>query len=238
MGVTRAGVVLTVLAYCHGRGGRRVRRTMTVLALDTASPRPAVALWSDGRLFEEALPGDRRASEDLLPAVRTVLARAGLALRDCDRVVVCAGPGSFTGLRVGLATAWGFGRAAGIPVEAVSTLEAMAEAARAPDLRSVVAALDAGRGDVVAERYDLSGPRAHSTAASTLLSADALGGFAAGDAVVSLSSAGPALRRSVAAALAEAVARAPREAEGDRARRGILAIYSRPSAAEEKHGAA
>lgn len=203
---------------------------MTVLALDTASPRPAVALWSDGRLFEEPLPGDRRASEDLLPAVRTVLARAGLSLRDCARIGVCAGPGSFTGLRVGLATAWGFGRAAGIPVEAVSTLEAIAEAARVPGLSRVVAALDAGRGDLVAERFDLSGPRARSMAAPVLLRADALASYAGGDSV--------AAERRAAPALAEAIARAPREAAPADPRVGIPAIYSRPSAAEEKHGAA
>jgi tRNA threonylcarbamoyl adenosine modification protein YeaZ len=232
MGVTRAGVVLTVLAYCHGRGVPRVRRTMTVLALDTASPRPAVALWSDGRLFEEPLPDDRRASEDLLPAVRKVLARAGRTLRECDRIAVCAGPGSFTGLRVGLATAWGFGRAAGLSVEGVSTLEAIAEASRGPGRRRLVAALDAGRGDVVAERFDLSGERARSMAAPALLRAEALAAFAGEDPVAALPETG------LAGALAEAVARAPRERAPLDPRRGIPAIYSRPSAAEEKHGSA
>ena len=203
---------------------------MTVLALDTASPRPAVALWSDGRLFEEPLPDDRRASEDLLPAVQRVLARAGRILRECDRIAVCAGPGSFTGLRVGLATAWGFGRAAGLPVEGVSTLAAIAEAARAPGRLRVVSALDAGRGEVVAERFDLSGERARSMAAPALLPADALAAFAGEDPV--------AATGRIAAALAAAVARAPREAAPLDPRRGIPAIYSRPSAAEEKHGAA
>lgn len=215
---------------------------MTVLALDTASPRPAVALWSGERLFEVPLPGDRRASEDLLPAVRTVLARAGLTLRACERIGVCAGPGSFTGLRVGLATAWGFGRAAGIPIEAVSTLEAIAEAARAPGLSRVVAVLDAGRGDVVAERFDLSGPRARSTAPPVLLRAGALAEYAGEDPVAALPGAGSgaphAAVASVAGALAEAVARAPRPAAPTDPRVAIPAIYSRPSAAEEKHGAA
>jgi len=242
MGVTRDGVVLTVLAYCHGRGVRRGRRTMTVLALDTASPRPAVALWSDGRLVEEPLPNDRRASEDLLPAVRGALARAGRTLASCDRIAVCAGPGSFTGLRVGLATAWGFGRSAGIPVEAVSTLEAIAEAARAPELIRVVAALEAGRGDVIAERFDLSGPRPRSIAPPALFRRDALAEFAGGDPVAALPeggfAAGRAAIRSVAAALAAAVARAPRQAVPPDPRLGISAIYSRPSAAEENHGAA
>ena len=234
--------MLTVLAYCHRLGLRRVRRTMTVLALDTASPHPAVALWFDGRLFEERLPGDRRASEDLLPAVRTVLARAGVTLLQCDRIGVCAGPGSFTGLRVGLATAWGFGRAAGLPVEAVSTLEAIADASRTPAASRVVAALDAGRGDVVAERFDLSGPRAVSTAPAVVLRADALAEYAAGDPLAAMTGAASDPMRtaqaSVAAALARAIARAPRNSTPADPRLAISAIYSRPSAAEEKHGAA
>ncbi|HWZ85963.1 MAG TPA: tRNA (adenosine(37)-N6)-threonylcarbamoyltransferase complex dimerization subunit type 1 TsaB, partial [Thermoanaerobaculia bacterium] len=135
---------------------------MIVLALETASPSPAVALLSDGRLFEQMLPADRRASEELLPALRRVLESAGRTLADCERIGVCAGPGSFTGLRVGLATAWGLGRALGIPVEAVSTLEAMAEAARSAGAGRVVAVLDAGRGDLVCERFDLSGLRVRS----------------------------------------------------------------------------
>jgi tRNA threonylcarbamoyl adenosine modification protein YeaZ len=214
---------------------------MTVLALDTASPRPAVALWSDGRLWEEPLPNDRRASEDLLPAIRTVLARAGLELSQCERIGVCAGPGSFTGLRVGLATAWGFGRAARVPVEAVSTLEAIAEAARVPGRSRVVAAIDAGRGDFVAERFDLSGERARSAAPPVLLRTDALAEFAGDDPVAALPepATGSAVRlTSVGAALARAIARSPGVDAPTDPRLGIPAIYSRPSAAEEKHGAA
>ena len=214
---------------------------MTVLALDTASPRPAVALWSDGRLFEASLPDDRRASEDLLPAVRRVLAAAGLPLSRCGRIGVCAGPGSFTGLRVGLATAWGLGRAAGILVETVSTLAAIAEASRVPGRTRVVAALDAGRGDAVAERFDLSSPRARSAAPATLIPLATLTEFAGDDAVAAFSdplAASPLAASSVAAALAEAIAREPGASTLPDRRLGIAAIYSRPSAAEEKHGAA
>jgi tRNA threonylcarbamoyladenosine biosynthesis protein TsaB len=214
---------------------------MIVLALDTASPRPAVALSCDGRLFEEPLPGDRRASEELLPAVRRVLAAGGLRLEACERIGVCAGPGSFTGLRVGLATAWGFGRALGVPVEAVSTLEAIAEAARAPGGGRVVAVLDAGRGDLVCERFDLSQARARSLGPAVLLRPEAVAPFATSDRVAALpetlvAPAAPPLAASVAAALAGAIAGSPRQ-EGD-ASRPLAAIYSRPSAAEEKHGAA
>ena len=72
---------------------------MIVLAIDAASPLPAVALAAGGDVFDEALPRDRRASEDLLPAIQRVLARSGRRLSDCERLAVCAGPGSFTGVR-------------------------------------------------------------------------------------------------------------------------------------------
>jgi tRNA threonylcarbamoyladenosine biosynthesis protein TsaB len=133
---------------------------MNVLALDTASPEPGVCLLAGKVLFEEPLPGDRQASEKLLSAIARCLERAAIALSDCDRIAVCSGPGSFTGLRVGLATAWGLGRAREIPVEAVSTLACLAESARGDGFTRVTAALDAGRGEVVVETFSLTGPRA------------------------------------------------------------------------------
>ncbi len=210
---------------------------MNILALDTAGPEPSVAVLAGERLFEEPLPGDRRASEVLLPAVARVLAAAGLRLDDCARIVVCAGPGSFTGLRVGLATAWALGRAIGRPVEAVSTLEAMAEAARPWGGERVAAFLDAGRGELVGEVFDLSADRARSlTPAERMPSAQAPA-LAAGALIAALPAgiAGVGSRvppRSLAEALARAAARLPRAATG------IGGIYSRPSAAEEKHGPA
>jgi tRNA threonylcarbamoyladenosine biosynthesis protein TsaB len=204
---------------------------MNVLALDAASPQPAVALIVRGRLYEQRLPGDRRASEDLLPAVQRTLAAAGLALSACERIAVCAGPGSFTGLRVGLATAWGLGRGLGIPVEPVSTLEAMAEAARAHGAERVVAVLDAGRGEAVCERFALEADRARSLGPAALVRVEDVAGFAAGDRLVDLKDERDG---SAAAALAAAVSRRPRQADAAGA---SPAIYSRPSAAEEKRGA-
>jgi tRNA threonylcarbamoyl adenosine modification protein YeaZ len=215
---------------------------MTVLVLDTASPKPAVAVLAGGRLFEEPLPEDRRASDELLPAVRRALAAAGVSLASCERIGVCAGPGSFTGLRVGMATAWGFGRALGIPVEPVSTLEAMAEAARGEGAPGVLVLLDAGRGDAVCERFDLSGARARSLGPAVLRPLDGLADSAGGDRIVALPEdlvvppAAP-LSASPAAALAAAMSRGSRPDAGDPAR-PLAGIYSRPSAAEEKHGAA
>jgi len=210
---------------------------MKVLALDAASPRPAVAVLSDGCVFEQRLPEDRRASEDLLPAVRRALAAANISLAACTRIAVCAGPGSFTGLRVGLATAWGLGRGLGIPVEPVSTLEAMAETARLHGEARVVAALGAGRGELVCERFALDSDRARSLGPAMLIRAEELMRFASGDRLVALASEvsggqNDPQTASVAAALAAAVSRNPRR---DSVASG--AIYSRPSAAEEKRGA-
>ncbi len=210
---------------------------MNILALDTAGPNPSVAALADERFFEEPLPGDRRASEALLPAISRALAAAGLDLSDCDRIVVGAGPGSFTGLRVGLATAWALGRALGRPVETVSTLEAVAEAARPWGGPRVAAFLDAGRGELVGEVFDLSGDRARSIAPAARIPAAEAAAFADGAPIAALpeglaGAGGRVPPLSLAEALARASARTPR------ATTPLEGIYSRPSAAEEKHGAA
>lgn len=211
---------------------------MNVLALDTASPQPGVCLLARGEIFEEALPADRHASEKLVSTIARCLERAGMALTECDRVAVCSGPGSFTGLRVGLSTAWGLGRALEIPVEGVSTLEGMAEAARAAGDNFVTAILDAGRGQVVLESFSLEGARARSLSGPRRTSRDEA--TAARGPLVCLPGdlLGPrdiAPATSVSRAVCLAVAGDPRG--GVAAGGSLRAIYSRPSAAEEKRGA-
>jgi tRNA threonylcarbamoyladenosine biosynthesis protein TsaB len=214
---------------------------MIVLALDTAGPRPSVVVRAGDASVEEALPDGRRASEELLPAIRRALDRSGVSLDRCDRIAVCAGPGSFTGVRVGLATAWGLARARGVALEAVSTLEALAETRRASGASRVAAFLDAGRGELVAGRFDLGGPRARSIAAAARCAASAARDWAGPDAIAALPETlldppAPSPAQSLASALAAAVVRRPGEtAPLDRA---IPAFYSRPSSAEEKHGTA
>jgi tRNA threonylcarbamoyl adenosine modification protein YeaZ len=206
---------------------------MIVLALDAASPLPAVALAAGGDVFDEALPRDRLASEDLLPAIARVLAASGRRLSDCERLAVCAGPGSFTGLRVGLATAWGLARVLGCPLESVSTLEALAESVRAEGVARVLAALDAGRGDASIALFDLSGVRAVSVGLARRISLSEVRAAAPAALLTALPAGlvpgAQAPARSPAQALALAVNRAPREAAAS-----LTPIYSRQSAAEEK----
>ena len=210
---------------------------MQILALDTASPFPSVTLLLREEVREETLSQDRRASEELLPAIGRCLAAAGTTLSRCDRIAVCSGPGSFTGLRIGLATAWALGRAAGVPVETVSTLEALAETARGRGSSRVAAALDAGRGDVVLALYSLEGSRARIEGAPVRLPIGQARQHVGLLETVTLprdllaSDAFPT-GVSPSRALALAVARAPGDAASS-----LEGIYSRPSAAEEKHGA-
>jgi len=124
-----------------------------VLGIDASTLTASVAVLRDHDvLAEEDARADLQA-EALLPLIARVLARAGIAPRAIEAVAVGAGPGSFTGLRIGMATAKGLAFAAGCPLWAVSSLRALAFAARgvAPVL---VAALDARRGEVYAGVFD------------------------------------------------------------------------------------
>jgi tRNA threonylcarbamoyl adenosine modification protein YeaZ len=223
---------------------------MLVLAIDTASPAPAVALADGASVFEERLPSDRSASEDLVPAIERLLAKSGRTLAACERIGVCSGPGSFTGLRVGLATAWGLARALHCPIESVSTLEAIAESGRRDGIGNreagsrtdgttpeVVVVLDAGRGEVSAAAYALSPERVREVAPLRRVPLVEVASLARGRLLLALPAelapGALAPASSPASALALAVSRAPGPETSV-----LSPIYSRLSAAEEKHGAA
>ncbi|MEJ1159658.1 tRNA (adenosine(37)-N6)-threonylcarbamoyltransferase complex dimerization subunit type 1 TsaB [Prosthecomicrobium sp. N25] len=127
---------------------------MLTLALDTALDACAVALLRDGRILAAVTRDIGRGHAEVLMAVvaEALAAAGGLRIKDCDRFGVTVGPGSFTGIRVGLAAARGFGLAAGRPVVPVTTLEAIAaDAAGSTDPQApILVALDARRGEVYA----------------------------------------------------------------------------------------
>jgi tRNA threonylcarbamoyladenosine biosynthesis protein TsaB len=120
---------------------------MRVLAIDTTLAACAAAVLDTaygGIIASESLPMIRGHAEALMPLVARLMKQSDMTFRDLDRVVVTTGPGSFTGLRVGLAAARGFGVATGLPVVGVSTLSVYAAPHLAVDNRfPVVAAIDA-----------------------------------------------------------------------------------------------
>jgi tRNA threonylcarbamoyladenosine biosynthesis protein TsaB len=100
---------------------------MRILAIDTSSCAVGAAIADDGGLVGQLeLAAGRQASETLLPLTGNLLNLCGLALADMDALAVTCGPGSFTGLRIGLATAKAWVQALHKPLVAVSTLEALA----------------------------------------------------------------------------------------------------------------
>ncbi|HEX8204636.1 MAG TPA: tRNA (adenosine(37)-N6)-threonylcarbamoyltransferase complex dimerization subunit type 1 TsaB [Solirubrobacteraceae bacterium] len=123
---------------------------MRILAFDTATPATVVALVGDGARAEsrhDPEPGERpQHVQRLLPLAAELLDAAGLAFADLDRIAVGTGPGTFTGLRIGVATARALAQASGAELAGVSTLEALAAAAAGED-REVLAVLDARRGE-------------------------------------------------------------------------------------------
>lgn len=123
-----------------------------LLAIDTGSPRVSVAVGDAGGLLAEACEERERSSDQLLALVDGVLAEAGLRAADLAGLVALRGPGSFTGLRVGLATVLGLHQALGLPAVAVPTLEILAVLGPG-DGSTVLAVVDALRGDWFAQPF-------------------------------------------------------------------------------------
>jgi tRNA threonylcarbamoyladenosine biosynthesis protein TsaB len=97
-----------------------------VLAIDTATELLALSAASGEEWAALCIARGLQHSPALLPQAEILLAQLGLAAKDLQLIVCSLGPGSFTGIRIGLATAMGFGHARGIPVVGVSGLDAMA----------------------------------------------------------------------------------------------------------------
>jgi tRNA threonylcarbamoyladenosine biosynthesis protein TsaB len=127
-----------------------------LLALDTGSPLVSVALARDGAVVAGRSVEQERSSTRLLEMVREVLDEAGIGRSDLGALAVLRGPGSFTGLRIGLATALGLHQALGIPATALPSLQVMAVAAALSGTTEgrVIAAVDALRGDWSAQAFE------------------------------------------------------------------------------------
>jgi tRNA threonylcarbamoyladenosine biosynthesis protein TsaB len=125
---------------------------MRLLLIHTAGSEGSVALAEEQEIVaSEMLPG-RSSSERLVPAVRRLMELQGWSLRNLKAVVVVHGPGSFTGVRVGLSAAKGLSEAGGVPLVAISRLALLAATAGKSD-ETVHAVLDAGRGECYYGEY-------------------------------------------------------------------------------------
>jgi tRNA threonylcarbamoyladenosine biosynthesis protein TsaB len=130
---------------------------VNVLGFDTSTAATAVCvLRADGEAFEAEPPAERLAqppghARELLPAVDQLLREAGLGYGDLDAIAVGIGPGTFTGIRIGIATARGLAHSSGVALRPVPSLAALAagiEAERALPL------IDARRGELFAAAYE------------------------------------------------------------------------------------
>ena len=173
-----------------------------LLALDSGSPVVSVAVGPPGSVAAERSVEIRRSSERLVALVDECLEEAGVAMPELAGIVALRGPGSFTGLRVGLATALGFHQALGLPATAVPTLDVLAlhgarrlrEAGREGPVR-IAAVVDALRGQWFTQLFrvvpgeapealptsgDADGPAIIDPAQVAALAPDAVCGFGAG----------------------------------------------------------
>jgi len=129
----------------------------TLLALDSTGNACSVAVWREGALVAHRLAEMTRGhGERLLPMVAEVMKAASIEMAALDAIAVTIGPGSFTGLRIGLAAARGLGLALARPVVGITSFLAVAAALPATlrDGREILVAIDTKRDDVFLQRFD------------------------------------------------------------------------------------
>lgn len=127
-----------------------------LLALDTTTEACSAALWASGALVaEERVIEPRGHTQRLLPMVESLLAKAGWALSQLDGIACTRGPGSFTGVRVGVSAAQGLAYAAELPVLPLSTLDVLAWQGRQlqPRFARWQVAMDARMGELYTAGY-------------------------------------------------------------------------------------
>lgn len=136
---------------------------MIVLAIDTALEDCSVAIMAAAGVRLRQQTVGRGHAEILMPAIAALLSDASLAARDLERIVVSTGPGSFTGLRVGISAARGLAVATQVPVVGIPTLRAHAELAASMrresggEARPILALLPARADELYAQRFSAEG---------------------------------------------------------------------------------
>ncbi|QUM76577.1 tRNA (adenosine(37)-N6)-threonylcarbamoyltransferase complex dimerization subunit type 1 TsaB [Moritella sp. 24] len=129
----------------------------TILALDTSTENCSAALSINGKVFVRELESPREHTKRILPMVDSLLAEAGIKLKDVDALAFGRGPGSFTGVRIGTGIAQGLAFGADLPMLPISTLAAMAQGAhRLHNVTDVLPAIDARMGEIYFAQYKLN----------------------------------------------------------------------------------
>ncbi|EKP0294447.1 tRNA (adenosine(37)-N6)-threonylcarbamoyltransferase complex dimerization subunit type 1 TsaB [Aeromonas veronii] len=129
---------------------------LKILAVDTATEACSAALLVGDKLFSRWEEAPRDHTRKILPMVQAVLEDAGISLSDLDAIAFGRGPGSFTGVRIGISVAQGLAFGAGVPLIGISTLAAMAQGAyRVDGAQQVLTAIDARMNEVYFGRYEL-----------------------------------------------------------------------------------
>lgn len=225
-----------------------------ILAIESATPCGSVALVSGGRVVgERMLPRERQISETILSAVDRLLGEAGRGQDAVTHVAVSAGPGSFTGLRVGMAAAKGFCFGWGLPIVPVPTLHALASRFRGGEV-PVCPLLDARKKEVYAAVFRWEKGECRRVRPDAAVPPDALPGWFPGGKVLfcggGVSPYGEMLRARMgeralfpppgeglprAASVGLLAERMVREGEAKGART-IVPAYLRPSEAEARRG--
>lgn len=127
---------------------------MYTLALETTDSVGSVALFRESECLNwRWLPGDRRSAQTLAPAIRELLRDCHVRPQEIGLVGASVGPGSFTGIRIGVVTAKTFAYAVGADIIGIDTLEAVA-AGVLPDVPRVAVLADAQRGDIVGKLFE------------------------------------------------------------------------------------
>lgn len=152
---------------------------MKLVAMDTACGACSAAVWGGGVIAARSRAMRQGHVEALLPMIQEVVAESGVAWGELDLIAVTIGPGSFTGLRTGLAAARGLALALDRPLAGVTTLEAVAAAARAASgeagpATAILAAIETRRADLYVQCFSAAGeplaaPRAMAPEAAAAL---------------------------------------------------------------------
>jgi len=127
---------------------------MRILAIDTATEACSAALWDNGNLFAHFEECPREHTQRILPLVKQMLDQGNTTLTELNALAFGRGPGSFTGVRIGIGIAQGLALGANLPMIGVSTLATMAQGAwRQTGATRVLAAIDARMGEVYWAEY-------------------------------------------------------------------------------------